>query len=295
MAPADPDPAEVHQDPVRQPGRQDGRDRRGGQRQLVPGDRPHPGHGPAGRPGLPLRPRQGRCGRRPPRPHDPGRPDQAGGEKGQGTDDLHERIADDRPGHENPGADRDVPAGPGPVEHQQEKEHGHRGADVVRAAEQHLSRPGRLRRQDHPGRDQCPYRALGTASAAPGDERGEQHDQRVGQGGHDVHRFRAHPGESRHGHVLGHLGRVERDVRGPPAVQQQVAAQDVPGLEDQSGAVGVDLGSPGDPHVAEHQHDRRDQRADDPPHPPPAPRGSHRRRLVRYYAAQCSHVAKATR
>ena len=259
----DADPAKVRQDPGRHPRGRDGRDRRGRQRQLVPGDGPHPGHGQArGRRRLSLRPCPGRRGRRrPPRPQDPGGPDQAGEEEGKGADHLHERIADDRQGYQDPGADRDVPAGPGPVEQQQEQEHGHPGADVVRAAEQDLGRPGRLRRQDHPGRYQRSYRPLGPPRTAAGDEGGEQHEQRIGQRGDDMDHFRAQPGEGRHTHVRGQLSCVERDVRGPPAVQQQVAVQDVPGLKHHPRAVGVHLGGAGDAHVAEHQHSRGQQRA----------------------------------
>src|ERR1700730_17451860 len=148
--------------------------------------------GPAGAgapcPAGPLPRLPGSRPRHPPGPDDPPAPEHAREEEGQDADHLDEGIADDRPGEQHPGSDRDVPAPPSPatlspVEQQQEDQDGNPGAHVVRATEQHDGGARRLRREDKPGREQRPDQAFRAAGTAAGDESGQEHQPRAGERG----------------------------------------------------------------------------------------------------------------
>ena len=103
---------------------------------------------------------------------------------GNDADHLVQRVADDRQAQAgrrraDRRSHRRPPAAPGRAAAAGAA--GQCGADVVGAAEQHQGRPGRLRREHDPGREQRPYHALRAACPAAGHEGREQHQQRVGQ------------------------------------------------------------------------------------------------------------------
>ena len=177
--------------------------------------------------------------RRPPRPATPaGRAARHAEEQRRGADHLDQRVADDRPGQQQPPRRRPGPYPaarrarvPGPVEQQQQDQHGHPGADVVRVAEQHQGRARSAAARGSPR----PRAAPGPRPPRPGRGRGRRRRPAAPAACRSApSRCAPLPGAARPTavttSVLGQLGGVERDVGGPPAVQQHVAVQHVPGL-----------------------------------------------------------------
>ena len=89
-----------------------------------------------------------------------------------------------------------------PVEQQEEQQQRHPGADVIGIAEQHPGRHPRLGREHDPRRRPAPGPPPRRPGAAAGDVRDQQHQQRVGDRGADVHHLRAKPGRGRSPAVL---------------------------------------------------------------------------------------------
>ena len=177
-------------------------------------------------------------------------PDQApaGAERGyayqrRDAGDQHNRVADHGPGQQDEDQERHEPprclpaVGRDAVDQQPGDQHRNGGAGVVRRQEQDLG-GAELGRQ-HDARGQQRPRPAGPAGGpALGQPRSQQDEQRVGQGRADVD----HPGaQSQHGleqRVLRQLGGVERHIRDPPIVQQQVPVQHGVRLEHDARSVG---------------------------------------------------------
>ena len=69
------------------------------------------------------------------------------------------------------------------------------GADMIRAAKQHLGRPGGQRGEDHPGRQQRPDHSRGAPRTGPGRRRRPAARQRIGERYADVRHLGTQPGE----------------------------------------------------------------------------------------------------
>ena len=191
----------------------------------------------------------------------------------RGRRDEGEPVGHLDPGQQRAYARRDVPALWRAVKQQQQEQDRHRGAGVVRVLEEHLGAAGDARR-DHDGACQQGANDAGPpGGTAAGEERGQQHGQRVGDRPGDVHDIRPQPAKRHHEHVLGKFGRVEGDVGGPPATQQQVAVQHRLGLQDIGGAVGVERPDPRLAEVEGEQAEADEQQAAGPQQPRPPGRG----------------------
>ena len=155
---------------------------------------------------------------------------------------------------------------PRPVDQDEQGQHRHRGAGVVGPLHERLGAVAELRGQHdraaghgahHPGR---------AAGPAAREERREQHQQRVGHRAAEVREVGVQPARRLKQHVLRQLGRVEGHVRDPPAAQQRVAVQHVPGQQVDRGAVGSRRDGPRLEQVGGEQHDGHDHHAE-PPRP----------------------------
>ena len=127
--------------------------------------------------------------------------------------------------------------GRNPVDHQPRHQHRHGGTGMVRRQEHDLGGAELGRHHDARGQ-QRPGPAPPGPGPPLGEPGGQQYEQRVGHGRAHVD----HPGpQSQHGldqRVLREFGGVERNVRDPPAVQQQVPVQHGPGLQHVARPVG---------------------------------------------------------
>ena len=107
--------------------------------------------------------------------------------------------------------------------------------------------------------------------AAPGQQAGRQHQQRIGDGARDVDHIGAQPPDQLDERVLRDFGRVVRHVPEGPAVQQPVPVQHVPALQRLVRAVrGSGIG-PGHPQVGNEQDDGDHDKPGQPYPPGQAP------------------------
>ena len=211
-------------------------------------------------------------------------PDRAYSCERQYPDEDHQGVRHRCPAEECPGDDRDIPARAGMVQDQPDHHYRHRGADVIRRRQQDVH-PGRqLRRQHDADRDEYPHYGLTPRGSALGQQRGQQHRERVRHGRGHVHDVGVQPAQEFHQRVLRDFGGVVRDVPEPPAVQQQVAVQHVPGLQGLACPIGVDRPRPRQLQVARESDDHAgnpDRRYRPRPQPQRTkPRGPRRTRCL---------------
>ena len=113
-----------------------------------------------------------------------------------------------------------------------------------------------MRREHDADRDEYPHDGLTPGETALGQQRGQQHHERISHGRGHVHDVLVQPAQELHQHVLRQFGGVVRDVPERPAMQQQVAVQHVPALQRLARAIGVDGPCPRQPQVTGESSDR---------------------------------------
>ena len=151
----------------------------------------------------------------------------------------HDRVGDECPGQQRADGGRHVPAARRAIQDQPGQQDRHATAQVVRRQQEQEDARPELRGAHDPGGDGHPDRGGPAGAASPGQCHGQQRHDGEGDRGGGVHHVRAAPEHQFHQHVLGQFGVVEGHVGQPPAVQQQVAVQHVPGLQGEHRAVGV--------------------------------------------------------
>ena len=182
-------------------------------------------------------------------------PDRAHSCQRQHPDEDHQCVRHHCPAQKCPRDDRDIPARAGAVQEQPDRHHRHRGADVVWRRQQDVHPGRKLRREHDAGCDEHRHHRRTPNRSALGQQRGQQHRERVGHRRGHVHDVLVQPAQQLHQHVLRNFGGVVRDVPERPAAQQQVAVQRVPGLQGLARAVGVDGPRPRQPQVAREGRD----------------------------------------
>lgn len=130
------------------------------------------------------------------------------------------------------------PPGASTVDDQPGEHERDRGTDMPHGQEQDEDPDPELGRE-HDGDGQQGPRPGPWPGYAPGQQGGDEHDERVGHRRGDVRGVGVQADQAFQQRVLRQFGRVERDVRQVPAVQQDVAVQHVRGHEQDVRLVGI--------------------------------------------------------